>query len=165
MLDKYEMINQFKFIRYILVILLLASCSEKKAKELPKAPVVEATPQAVAPVEAPKEKPIYVYSGDRFRDPFIPAGQSTNYQPDAVFDPQRATVRGIIFGKEYRSAVLTIGGSGTYFIKDGKIFDVMGKGVEGFTAKIFVDKVILTSEADNVFELKIKANDEEAKAL
>lgn len=142
------------------------SCGKKDmSSEIPKAPVAAPVQPAVVTAEAPKEKPIYVYSGDRFRDPFVPAGQATNYQPDAVFDPQRATVKGIIFGQEYRSAVLTVGGSGTYFIKGGKIFDVMGKNIEGYTTKIFVDKVVLTGEADNVFELKIKTSDEEAKAL
>jgi hypothetical protein len=70
------------------------------------------------------------------------------------------------FGKDYKSAVLSVGGSGSYFVKTGKIFDIMGKTVEGYTAKIFVDKVVLSGEADNVFELKIKtSSDEEAKAL
>jgi len=120
--------------------------------------------QAVAPApEQPKEKQVYVYSGDRFRDPFTPAGQNTNYQPDAVFDPQRAAVKAIIYGPEYKTAVLNVGGSGSYFVKDGKIYDIMGKPVEGYSAKIFIDKVVVLGEADNVIELKIKKFDEEGK--
>lgn len=149
----------------IMGLFIATSCKKDSAENnLPKAP--ELPPAPSTPIAEPvKEKPVYVYSGDRFRDPFLPAGQSTNYQPDAVFDPQRAKVMGIIFGKDYKSAVLSVGGSGTYFIKGGKIFDVMGKSVEGYGVKIFVDKVVLSGEADNVFELKIQSSDEEAKTL
>jgi hypothetical protein len=82
---------------------------------------------------------------------------------DAVFEPQKAAVKGIVYGQGYKSAVLSVGGSGTYFIKGGRIFDVMGKAIEGYSAKIFVDKVVILGEADNVFELKIKNADEEEK--
>jgi len=149
-----------------MALMMTTACKISSAPSAaPKAAEVP-VPAPQAPVaEVVKEKPVYVYSGDRFRDPFIPAGQATNYQPDAVFDPARASVKGIIFGRDYKSAVLTVGGSGTYFIKGGKIFDVMGKSVEGYAVKIFIDKVVLSGEADNVFELKIKTSDEEAKAL
>jgi hypothetical protein len=157
---------QFIFAIGFLSALLTASACKKKGqhdegnKQAPP-PVVNAPPVVPQP---PKEKPVYVYSGDRFRDPFVPAGQSTNYQPNAIFDPQRATVRGIIFGHGYKTAVLTVGGSGSYFVKAGKIFDIMGKTIDGYTAKIFIDKVVIVGEADNIFELKIKTSDEEAKA-
>ncbi len=148
-----------------LILICFSSCRKKNTEDQQQAqtaaPVAKAQPQAS---QAPKEKPVYVYSGDRFRDPFIPAGQSTNYQPNAVFDPQRATVRGIIFGHGYKTAVLTVGGSGSYFVKAGKIFDIMGKTIEGYSAKIFVDKVVILGESDNTFELKIKPAEEEAKA-
>jgi hypothetical protein len=114
-------------------------------------------------VEQPKEKPVYVYSGDRFRDPFVPAGTTGSYQPDAVFDPQKATVKGIVFGPTAKTAVLSVGSGGTYFVKAGKIFDIMGKTIEGFSAKVFADKVVINGEADNVFELKIR--NEEEKSL
>jgi hypothetical protein len=144
-------------------LVLLPGCGGESDEK----PVVSAVPPPMpAPspvVEQPKEKPVYVYSGDRFRDPFMPSGTSASYQPDAVFDPTKATVHGIIFGPTAKSAVLSTGGSGTYFVKSGKIFDIMGKPVEGFSVKVFADKVVVTGEADNVFELKIR-NDEE-KAL
>ncbi len=153
------------FLGLFLVLFGLSACSKKGDGEIARAPEVAPPPPPAPVVEPVKEKPVYVYSGDRFRDPFIPAGQSTNYQPDAVFDPQRAVVKGIIFGKEHKSAMVTVGGSGTYFIKGGKIFDVMGKVIDGYSVKIFVDKVVLSGEADNVFELKIKTSDEEVKDL
>ncbi len=138
----------------------------RKKPETTAAPVVQiAPPPPPVPKEEPKEKPVYVYTGDRFRDPFMPAGQTGNYQPDAVFDPQRATVKGIIYGAQFKSAVLNVGGSGSYFIRGGRIFDIMGKTVEGYSAKVFIDKVVVMGEADNVFELKIRGNDEEEKSL
>ena len=150
----------------ILSLLLVPSCKKKQARPdsvLPVAPPVVTLPEPVK--EEPKEKPVYVYSGDRFRDPFTPAGQATNYQPDAVFDPQRASLKGIIFGHDLKSAVLIVGGSGSYFVRSGRIFDIMGKTVEGYSAKVFVDKVLVLGEADNIFELKIRNNDEEEKSL
>jgi hypothetical protein len=147
-----------------LLALLWSGCGKK---EVPAAIVAPPPLANLAPpvIEQPKEKPVYVYSGDRFRDPFVPAGTTANYQPDAVFDPQRAAVKGIIFGRGYKSAVLTVGGTGSYFIKSGKIIDIMGKAVDGFSAKVFVDKVLVLGEADNVYELKIREDEEEEKPL
>lgn len=138
------------------------ACKEKEPPPPPPAPAPAKVEPPPAP-EQPKEKPVYVYSGDRFRDPFTPAGTSTNYQPDAVFDPQRATVRGIIYGASLQSAVLLVGGTGTYFVRGSRIFDVMGKNVEGYTAKIFKDKVNVIGDADTVYELKMQS--EEGKEL
>ncbi|MFN0116962.1 MAG: hypothetical protein ACKVQC_01545 [Elusimicrobiota bacterium] len=131
---------------------------------------VAAPPPEKAPIPAPqpslppKEKPVYVYSGDKFRDPFVPSGQSSNYKADAVFDPQRATLKGIVNGeKGTKTALLMLTGSGTYFVRSGLIFDVMGKNVKGFTAKVFDQKVVITGEGDNVYEIKIKELEEKEK--
>jgi hypothetical protein len=145
------------------IALFISSCKKKAPPPPPPEPVVEVVPSPVD--ETPKEKPVYVYSGDRFRDPFTPAGLSTSYQPDAVFDPQRAVIRGIIFGPKLQSAVLSIGGTGTYFVKEGRIYDIMGKFVEGYKAKVAKDKVTITGEADNVFELKLQDSPGEDKSL
>jgi hypothetical protein len=142
--------------------LTLTGCKDEAPQNISAAPPVLPPPAATPVAEVPKEKPVYVYSGDRFRDPFVPAGTTGSYQPDAIFDPSKASVKGIIFGSAAKSAVLTTGGGGTYFVKNGKIFDIMGKSLEGFTAKVFADKVVVSGEADNVFELKIR--DEEEKS-
>ena len=137
-------------------------CSNKSSSKINKpAPVI--VPLAKPPAAPPKEKQVYVYSGDRFRDPFVPAGQTTAYQADAVFDPQRATVKGIVFGGQQKGAVLIVGGTGTYFVRNGRIIDIMGKIVEGFTAKVLINKVIVQSSDDSTYELKIKGSDEEGK--
>lgn len=146
-------------------LVLLAACSGKEEKRTPPPPPPPpvAAPPPAQP-EASKEKPIYIYSGDRFRDPFTPAGQTTNYQPDALFDPQRVAVKAIVYGKTHKSAVLTMGGSGTYFAKSGRIIDIMGKTVEGFSVKVYENRVVIVGEADNVYELKLRS-EEEGKAL
>ena len=141
----------------------LSGCGEEAPQNIASAPPVMPPPPPPV-VEQPKEKPVYVYSGDRFRDPFIPSGTTGSYQPDAVFDPSKTTVRGIIFGSAAKTAVLSAAGGGTYFVKAGKIFDIMGKTVDGFSAKVFADKVVVLGEADNVYELKIR-NDEGEKSL
>jgi len=137
-------------------------CGSKPVDKARKPAPVIAAP-ITPPAAQPKEKQVYVYSGDRFRDPFVPAGQSSAYQADAVFDPQRATVKGIVFGGQQKGAVLNVGGTGTYFVRDGRIIDIMGKLIEGFTAKVLVNKVIVQSSDDSTYELKIKGSDEEGK--
>lgn len=154
-----------KLFTYLIVFssFLICGCGGKNESKNIETPIPPVVAQTTPTPELPKEKPVYIYSGDRFRDPFTPAGQTNSYQTDAVFEPQKATVKGIIFGPSQKSAVLMVGGSGTYFVKAGRIFDIMGKIVEGYSAKIFVDKVVVLGEADNVYELKIKNSGEEDK--
>jgi hypothetical protein len=154
-------INNFRAIKIgavcIMASIVITSCKKKEPVIDPNAAANQANVVKPAPTLEPvKEKPIYVYSGDKFRDPFVSAGQSSNYQPEAIFDPKRMTIRGIVFSPNIKSAVLTVSGGSSYFVKDDVIFDVMGKVVKGFTAKVLEDKVILMGEADNVFELKIR---------
>jgi len=144
--------------------ILFIGCKEDKKKivrppspktvktEIPKPEVIE---------EEKDEKPVYVYSGDRFKNPFVEIGQSTVYQPDAVFNPEQAKVKGIIFSKRLKSAIIQMGGSGSYFAKGSRIIDIMGKTVKGYSSKIFKDKVVIIGEADDVFELKIRENENE----
>src|ERR1044071_6776388 len=113
---------------FLLVVFLGSSCGKKEAPPPPPPVIPAAAPTPAA--EVIKEKPVYVYGGDKYRDPFQAAGASTNYQAEAVFDPHRSTVKGIIFSSNLKSAVLSVSGSGTYFIKQGKIFDIMGKTVK-----------------------------------
>jgi len=141
---------------------VLPGCKSEEPQNISSAPPVLPAPAPSVVAETPKERPVYVYSGDRFRDPFVPAGTTGSYQPDAVFDPTKAQVKGIVFGPAARSAMLSLGSGVTYFIKSGKIFDIMGKPVEGFSAKVFVDKVVINGEADNVFELKIRTGEEKS---
>lgn len=148
------------FAAIALTIVLPACKGDESPKNIAAVPPVLPPPPPPA-VETPKEKPVYVYSGDRFRDPFVPAGTTGSYQPDAVFEPQKATVKGIISGPDSGTAVLSGASGTTYFVKSGKIFDIMGKPVEGFTAKVYADKVVILGQADNVFELKIRKDDEE----
>ena len=144
--------------------LILGACGKKTdVPPPPRSLPATATPTPVAADQ--KEKPVYVYSGDRYRDIFTPVGATANYQAEATFDPQKITVRGIVFSPRYKSAVLTVTGSGTYFVKDSRIFDIMGKTVKGFSAKVLLDRVILMNESDNVFEIKLKNDEEEAKTL
>jgi hypothetical protein len=145
--------------------LSVAGCHKKETPPPPPAPVIlpPPPPPPAAVAVAPKDKAVYVYSGDRFRDPFVPSGFTGGYSADAVFDPTKTTVKGIVFGPGQRTAVLATGSGNTYFVKSGKIFDVMGKTIDGFTAQVMVDRVIVTNDSDAKFELKIR--NEEEKSL
>ncbi len=118
---------------FLILILgaVLIGCGKKEVPPPPPPIIPAPAPTPVA--EEIKEKPVYVYGGDRFRDPFQAAGASTNYQAEAIFDPQRSTVRAIIFSPRMKSALINVSGSGTYFVNNGRIFDVMGKTVKGYS--------------------------------
>jgi hypothetical protein len=152
------------FLVAIFSLLIASGCGDNsKIPPPPKIMPVQPIP-APAPVEE-KPKAVYMYEGDKYRDIFTPAGSVANYQSEAVFDPQKATVRGIIYSTRLKSAVLNVVGSGSYFVKDGKVIDIMGKAIKGITAKVLRDRVILTNESENTFEIKLKNDDEEAKSL
>lgn len=149
---------------YLLIVPLLvflAACGEEEPK-LPAAPRLDMITATQAPAQSAeqKEKAVYVYSGDRYRDPFTPLGQSgSSYQADVVFDPQRATIKALVYGSKSRSAVLSLG-SASYYVRGEQIYDVMGRVVEGYSAKVMPNKVILRGEAENVYELKLSSDRE-----
>jgi len=151
------------FVFLLVLFFLVANFQGCKGKNTganaapPPPPMVVKSNKIEEPV---KEIPVYVYKADRLRDPFSPVGFATSYQPDAVFDPQRATVKAIIFGTETRTAAVSVGGGGTYFIKAGRIFDIMGKTIEGFKAQVLVNKVVVQSDSGEMFELKIRETEE-----
>ena len=147
-------------IAFAAAFIALAGCGKKQVPPPPPPAPIELPAPPPPVVEAPKEKPIYVYAGDRYRDPFVPAGFTGGYAIDAVFDPGKASVKGIIYGPGQKTAVLTTAAGNTYFVKSGKIYDVMGKPVEGYTAKVLPEKVVVSNGTENEFELKIR-NEEE----
>lgn len=165
MLVKQMISKKLLLLTALAFLLPFVGCKKNKQLPPPAAPVMPAaTPTPVS--DENKEKPVYVYGGDRYRDPFQSAGGSSSYTTESIFDPNRSAVKAIIFSPRMKSAIINVSGSGTYFVKDGRIFDVMGKTVKGFSAKVLVDRVIVMGEADNVFELKInKEKEEEAKTL
>ena len=160
----YKAIPQFLIISCF--VFSFSGCSGKSSDKTqkspkPKPPIVKKVDPIKNLPEEEKEIPIYIYSGNRFRDPFTPVGLVTSYLPDAVFDPQRAELKAIIYGGKYRTALLNVGGSGSYFIKKGRIFDIMGKTIDGFRARVFIDRVIITGEAEDAYEIKIRETEED----
>ncbi len=145
--QKMNKIEVLPFLTAIVVFCLFISCSgdnaEKTVEAIPPAQASQMQPQEQM-VDEIEEKPVYVYSGDRFRDPFVEIGQSTAYTPDAIFSPEQAKVKAIIYSGSIKSAVVQVAGSGSYYIKGNRIFDVMGKNVSGFSARIFPEKVVIT---------------------
>lgn len=132
---------------------------KRPAPARPAPPTPKSEPKE--PEAEPEETPVYVYSGDRFRDPFTELNESTVYQPDAVFNPQQAKLTAVVVGRRIRSAVLQVPGGGSYFIDGARIIDVMGKPVRGFRAKVFIDKVVLSGEADESYVLKLRESEDE----
>ena len=86
------------------------------------------------------------------------------YAADAVFDPQRAQLRGVIVGPASRTAVIATHDRGAFFVKGARIFDVMGKTVSGFSATVREDRVVIVAETGETFELKLRQDLEEERA-
>lgn len=120
--------------------------------------IPKVSPSPITSPETGKEKKMYVYNGDKFKDPFIPAGISSNYQPDAVFDPKRAQLKALIYGPQLKSALIMVGGTVSYFVKGDQMFDVMGKIIQGYVPKVYENKVLIYGEGDTMFEYTIKKN-------
>lgn len=158
------------FVTILVLSLMILTSSCKKTETAPPPQAQTVTPPAPEAPQSPaaeevKEKPVYVYAGDRYRDPFAEVGQTGVYQSDAIFNPNQARVKAIIYGTKIKSAVIQIAGSGSYFVTQSQIIDIMGKTVKGFKAQIFPEKVLIKGEGDEMYELKIRETEGEGKTL
>ncbi len=128
---------------------------EEAADSLIDEPVAVSTP-AVAPV--------YVFKGDRFRDPFIPlVGASLGYEgprasaePISPFNPSNVELKGIIKTTSGRWAVMRTSEGVTYLIQNGKIYDPKRKPVEGFQCVVKEKSVVVMGPGKQESELLLK---------
>lgn len=115
---------------------------------------------------ADAHKDTYTYSADRFVDPFVPiigAGSVAATPGSTGFDPAGAQVGGILSTAKGAIAVLKIMTGGTYFVRQGHIFDTSGHTVPKYLARITSDSVIVwaTTGTDRfVFPLHAPLNED-----
>src|SRR5260221_9059092 len=86
------------------IVVSLIGCGKKTVSPLPSPQAAPVAAASAPVIEEPKEKPVYVYTGDRFKDPFTQAGASSNYQTESIFDPQRSSVKAIIYSGSFKTA-------------------------------------------------------------
>lgn len=124
-------------------------------------------------VSTPSAAPVYVYRGDRFRDPFIPLvgapgagfdGPHPVSEPLSPFNPVGAELKGILKTTSGRWAVIRTSEGGTYLVQNGKIFDPKRKAVEGFQGIVKEKTVVILGPKNQEVEVRLKKDAEALKA-
>lgn len=146
----------------IAAVFAFAACG----KEKPSGPIgPQVTPflsKAPLPVYQKKEEPLYVYKGDRFRDPFISlvgSGASFGESEDSgAPNISNLTLKGIISEGSVKMALISGGGS-TYVLKDSRLYDNRQRVIKGITGAIKTESVIIIMPDRTVKELKLREKD------
>ena len=131
---------------------------------------VESGVDSLLPVQVSSTSSVteaYVYTGDRFRDPFVPlsGGASGGYlrpvEDVGPFNPVGLSLKGIVAAPTGRWAVVRTKEGGTYFIKDGKIFDPKRKAVEGYQAIVQEKSIVILGPKGQEIEVGLKTSEDE----
>jgi hypothetical protein len=126
--------------------LLLATAGPASAGPAP-------SPMAVAPSTGAAQSPLGVstqtvstiYTGDRVRDPFLPAAmgatrsrrvEDVKSEGPEVVDIHGMTLRGIMKDPKIDYALFTAENGGTYLLRGGRLYNERNKAVPGITGAI-----------------------------
>lgn len=160
--------------------LLLATAGPAKAGPAPS-PAATPAPTAAPAVAASTKTAVStqtvsnIYTGDRVRDPFLPAamGASSARRPTAqdgqqegpeVVDIHGMTLKGIMKDANVDYALFSAETGGTYLLRGGKVYNDRNKPVPGLTGRIKLKQKtveLITPDKDvQVFRL---GEDEEKK--
>ena len=106
---------------------------------------------------------MYVYSGDKYRDPFIPlaglgAYFSENSEESSVPSITTLSLKGIITEGKTKIALISGVGS-TYILKESRLYDNRQSEIKGRTGAIKTDSVIIIAPDKTVKELKLREKD------
>lgn len=156
------------------LVLLLATAGSASAGPAPSpAAVAASTGAAQSTFGASTQTVSSIYTGDRVRDPFLPAamgGARTVRVEDAkaegpeVVDIHGMTLRGIMKDAKIDYALFTSEGGVTYLLRGGKLYNERNKPVPGITGAIRLKQKtveLITPDKDvQVFRL---GEDEKAK--
>lgn len=129
------------------LVLLLATAGPALAGPAPSpiAAVAPSTAAAPSPIGTSTQTVSTIYTGDRVRDPFLPAamgGARTRRAEDAksegpeVVDIHGMTLRGIMKDTKIDYALFTAETGGTYLLRGGKLYNERNKAVPGITGAI-----------------------------
>ena len=128
------------------LVLLLATAGSASAGPAPSPIVVaKSTSAAQMPIGTSTQTVSSIYTGDRVRDPFLPAamgGASTRRIVDTktggpeVVDIHGMLLRGIMRDPKVDYALFTSEGGGSYLLRDGRLYNERNKVVPGITGTI-----------------------------
>jgi len=155
------------FLSFILLAgtaLFLASCGNDEAPSTSApAKVTRAPAVAVSTTTAKKSIPIYVYRGDRFRDPFVSLvgnGLAISGSNEEVVVPNIGglVLKGILEEDKQKMAIIS-GGGITYILKDSRLYDNRQRIVKGITGAIKKNSVIMIAPDKTTKELTLRSKE------
>jgi len=127
------------------VLLLATAAFAAPAANVSVIPVAPSTAAAQMPIGTSTQTVSTIYTGDRVRDPFLPAamgGSRSVRREDAkaegpeVVDIHGMTLRGIMRDPKIDYALFTAETGGTYLLRGGKLYNERNKAVPGITGAI-----------------------------
>jgi hypothetical protein len=150
---------------------VLALSAPLSAEEV-AVPLVSLSPVASVSASTAPAEPVFIFRGDRIRDPFVPlvgAPSSAGAAPApstplSAFNPQGAELKGILKTPTGRWAVLRTSEGAAYMVQNGKIFDPKRKVVEGFQGIVKERTLIILGPKNQEVELRLKKDEDAAKA-
>jgi hypothetical protein len=117
-----------------------------------------AAPVDIKPAEK-KEAPRYVYSGSKYRDPFIPLAGGSNIVTDSteIQIPNIANllVKGI-FKEGNNKVALLSSGMLSYVLRENRLYDNRSRLIPGITGVVKTDSVLLIAADKSTKELKLR---------
>ena len=127
--------------------LLLATAGPASAGPAPSPAVAASTGAAHAAVAGSTQTVASIYTGDRSRDPFLPAAMGATSSVRRVVDDSKTgapeqvdihgmSLRGIMKDVKVDYALFTYEGGGTYLLRAGKLYNERNKVVPGITGAI-----------------------------
>lgn len=127
--------------------LLLATAGPASAGPAPSPAVAASTGAAHAPVSGSTQTVSSIYTGDRSRDPFMPAAMGASSSARRIVDDSKPgapeqvdihgmSLRGIMKDPKVDYALFTYEGGGTYLLRGGKLYNERNKPVPGITGAI-----------------------------
>lgn len=116
---------------------------------------VVAAPLAPAPLGASTGTVSGLYTGDRSRDPFLPASASVSARPSAgrpvVVDIHALQLRGIMQDARTDYAIFSTEDGLTLMLRDGHLYDEAGQRVPGISGRLRVKQKrveLITADKD-----------------
>jgi hypothetical protein len=155
------------------LVLLLATAGPASAGPAPS-PAPSASTSTVLPIGSSTQTVSSLYTGDRVRDPFLPSAMGaasarrvddTKAGGPEVVDIHGMSLHGIMRDSRTDYALFSAEGGGTYFLRDGKLYNERSKLVHGITGRIRAKQKtveLVTADKDvQVFRLGEDEKDKE----
>ena len=129
------------------IVLLLTTAGPAQAGPAPSSPAHVASSSAAAhlPIGASTQTVSSIYTGDRSRDPFLPAAmgatssrryEGTKSDGPEVVDIHGMMLRGILKDSKIDYALFSSESGGTYLLRGGRLYNERNKPVPGITGAI-----------------------------